>query len=213
MQKAEEGGDLIERDAPPRRLAASSGSLIEKVDTAADSDIGIVLEEWQNARLLTLLDSVVRNRQESSSPCPEATLPSEPCTWASVGSVKVCWVGPNRWLTLERVEQEEDSWDFSLSLSADTHVVDTTGNFSVFSITGPSVKRLLQKSCAFDFHESVFSSNSCVSTTFAKTQALVVAGQNDGIELVARRSYSDYVCRWIADASREFGFRNVTYSS
>ena len=208
-QKAEESGDLIEGVVPQTRLAVSSSALPDRIDTVAYSDIGIALEGWQDARLFTLLGSTAGNQKESSSPSPDETLPTEPCTWASVGGVKVCWVGPNRWLTLERVEQEEDSWDFSLSLSADTHVVDTTGNFSVFSITGPSVKRLLQKSCAFDFHESAFSSNSCVRTTFAKTQALVVAGQNDGIELVVRRSYSDYVSRWIADASCEFGFRYV----
>ena len=165
-QKAEAAGDLTEGVVPRTRLAVSSSTLLGKADTAADSYVGIVLDEWQNARLFTLLGSMVGNQQGSSSPSPEETLPNEPCTWSSVGSVRVCWVGPNRWLTLERsVDGREASLDFSMGLSADTHIVDTTGNFTVFSITGPSVKRLLQKSCAFDFHESVFSSNSCVRAT------------------------------------------------
>ena len=68
------------------------------------------------------------------------------------------------------------------------------------------MKELLRKSCAYDFHEAVFYANSCVRTTFAKTQVLVVNQENDGIDLVVRRSYSDYVYRWITDASRELAF-------
>ncbi|MCY3858387.1 MAG: sarcosine oxidase, gamma subunit family protein [Gammaproteobacteria bacterium] len=120
--------------------------------------------------------------------------------------MKVCWLGPNRWLVFERSRDEGASVsDKGSRLPSEISFVDTTGNYSVFSLSGSSVKRLLQKSCAYDFHESVFHTNSCVLTTFAKTQGLVVANENDGVELIVRRSYSDYVYRWIVDATREFG--------
>lgn len=210
VQEAEVVHDLTEGVAPRLRLRVSSRGSLDRIDTAANSAIGISIEVWQNARILTLLTSLKGIKQELSSPRLEETLPMEPGTWSHIGSAKVCWLGPSRWLTLEQFDDEEHKLSHvSTSISSDVDIVDTTGNFTVFSITGPSMKELLHKSCAFDFHESNFSMNTCVLTKFAKAQALVVAAQSGGIELVVRRSYSDYIYRWIADASREFGFRHT----
>lgn len=185
-----------------------SNGLDLKTEDAESQPTGISLRPWRNFRLLTLAGSTVENRKQANSPSLLETLPSEPSTWSSIDGVQVCWISPNRWLSLERIGGTgSETLDFFASLPNEISVIDTSGAFTVFSLSGPSVKELLRKSCAYDFHESVFYANSCVRTTFAKTQVLVVNQENDGIDLVVRRSYSDYVYRWIADASREFGFR------
>ncbi len=110
---------------------------------------------------------------------------------------------------LERFDEEEyEPHEPPSDVASNLGFVDTTGAYAVFSLSGTSVNELLKKSCPFDFHESVFSSQSCVQTTFAKASAFVVARDDDGVNLVVRRSFADYVVRWIEDASEEFGFRH-----
>ncbi len=169
-------------------------------------DVGISLRLWEDSRIVTLLGPIDGIEQIPGSLSSDVALPKEPCTWSSVDGMKVCWLGPNRWLAFGRPRDEGASvLDIDSRVPAEIVSVDTTGNYSVFSLTGSSVRPLLQKSCSYDFHESVFHTNSCVLTTFARIQGLVIANENDGVELIVRRSYSDYVYRWIVDATREFG--------
>ncbi len=207
--------NVVDRDAdqaiaPMTRTLVSNGAVLEPVEEAESQHAGISFRQWRNFRLLTLVGSTVENRKQGNLPPHLETSPVEPCTWSSVDGVQICWIGPNRWLVLELIDDERgESSEFVASQPGDVSVIDTTGAYSVLSLSGPSVKELLQKSCAHDFHESVFSAKSSFRTTFAKTQALVINQPNNRIDLVVRRSYSDYVCRWIVDASREFGFRLV----
>ena len=189
-------------------------AVLEKVAEGTDFDVGISLQIWEHVRLLTIVGSTNERKQSLEPTESTGTFSFEPCTWSFVDGVKVCWLGPNRWLTIERFSDGgRRAKEFSLSFPSSLSTLDTTGNYSVFSMTGPSVSQLLQKSCSYDFYESAFASNGCVLTTFAKTQALVVASESDGVELIVRRSYSDYVYRWIVDASQEFGFRQIPESS
>ncbi len=201
--------DADQAIAPITGLQRSTGVTL-KTEEVESQTAGVSLRQWRNFRLLTLVGSTGENRKQGNSPPLLETLPVEPCTWSSEDGVQVCWLGPNRWMSLELIDDERsESSEFFASQLGDISVIDTTGAYSVFSLTGPSVNELLLKSCTYDFHESVFRANSCVRTTFAKTQALVINQQNNRIDLVVRRSYSDYVYRWIADASREFGIRLV----
>ena len=206
-QKVDESSDTNDVLPQVTSRVLSRTSYHETVEEANRDHESISCELWEDSRVVTLLGPSDSREQTSRSLDAVGTLPSEPCTWSSIDGVKVCWLGPNRWLTLERFGDDGTiDFDFGLSLPPDITFVDTTGNYTVFSLTGSSAKRLLQKSCSYDFHESVFSTNTCVLTTFARIQALVVSGENDGVELLVRRSYSDYAYRWIVDASREFGF-------
>ena len=206
-QKAEVAFDVFSSKVRASRLSRTESVFIRTTNEADRSNVGISLHVLENVRLATLLGPFNRDQHESVLSGSEANLPLEPCTWLIVDGVKVCWLSPNRWLMLVRLDDDGSSTSgFSSSLPSSINFVDSTGNYTVYSLTGPRVKRLLQKSCAYDFDESVFSTNSCVQTTFAKTQALIVGSESDQIELIVRRSYADYVYRWIEDASREFGF-------
>ena len=51
-----------------------------------------------------------------------------------------------------------------------------------------------------------FSPGRCAQTVFAKAGALVAAKADGSFDLVFRRSYADYLARWIAEAAAEYGY-------
>ena len=84
-------------------------------------------------------------------------------------------------------------------------VVDISGGYTVLELTGPDHKALLKKSTAYDVHSSNFSTGKVVNTTFAKTQATLRSVSESQVEIIVRRSFSDYIWLWIQTAAEEYG--------
>ena len=146
--------DVHQAIAPTTERLISSAVVLPAIDEDESRSVGVTLQFRQNTRLLTLVGSTVENRKQRNSPPPIENLPVEPCTWSSIDGVQVCWIGPNRWSALERLDEERtESSDFVANLPSDLSVIDTTGSYAVVSLSGPSVGELLKKSCAYDFHE------------------------------------------------------------
>ena len=208
-QKVDFESDTFEVKPSELGLSSPVGTVRNTSDEASGRDAGVTLRAWRRYRIFTLVGSTVDDRDLSGRAGFSEFLPLEPCTWKSVDNAKFCWLGPSRWLMLERFDEEEyEPLELPSDVVSYVGLIDTTGAYAVFSLSGTSANELLKKSCAFDFHESVFSSQSCVQSTFAKASALVVAREDGGVDLVVRRSFADYVVRWIEDASEEFGFRH-----
>ncbi|MEE9321606.1 MAG: sarcosine oxidase subunit gamma family protein [Granulosicoccus sp.] len=84
-------------------------------------------------------------------------------------------------------------------------VVDVSGGYVVLELAGPDHKALLKKSTAYDVHSRNFPVGKNVNTTFAKTQVTLRSVSESQVEIIVRRSYSDYVWLWIQTAAREYG--------
>jgi heterotetrameric sarcosine oxidase gamma subunit len=72
------------------------------------------------------------------------------------------------------------------------------------------VQTLLKKSSVYDFAvwpQAEKNAGRCAQTTFAKASA-VISNKSDGsFDLIVRRSFADYIARWLLDAGQEFGCR------
>lgn len=137
--------------------------------------------------------------------------PVQPCTWHQAGDTAAYWLGPDDWMVsvlpgtetvLERSLRDRLEGSFS--------IVDTTGNQVWMHLAGPSALQVLGKSSPYDFHPRNFTPGRCVQTTFAKASALVAAHADGSVDLAVRRSFADYLDRWIADAAEEYGFTDKT---
>jgi sarcosine oxidase subunit gamma len=84
-------------------------------------------------------------------------------------------------------------------------VVDVSGGYAILELKGADHTALLKKSTAYDVHPDNFSSGKVVSTTFAKAQVILRSVSESQVELIVRRSFSDYVWLWIQTAAREYG--------
>ena len=135
-------------------------------------------------------------------------LPREPGTWNQAGLSRAYWLGPDEWLL---VVGGDDGLDVEGRLhdafGGRFSVADVTGAQVHKELSGPNVGKVLQKSSPYDFHPRNFPPGRCAQTVFAKATALVAAREDGAFDIVFRRSYADYLMRWLADAATEYGYR------
>ncbi len=133
-------------------------------------------------------------------------LPTEPCSRCEAGETSACWLGPDEWLLIVPAgEQSRVERQLRESAPGRFSVVDVSGGFVHVNLAGDDAGKVLQKSSPYDFHPRNFPPGRCVQTMFAQAGALVAANADGSFDLVFRRSYADYVSRWIADAAEEYG--------
>lgn len=134
-------------------------------------------------------------------------LPTEPGRWREAGETRACWLGPDEWLLIvPDGEQPRVERQLREAVSGPLSVVDVSGSFVHVNLAGDDASKVLQKSSPYDFHPRNFPPGRCVQTVFALAGALVAAVGDGSFDIVFRRSYADYLARWIADAAEEYGF-------
>ena len=134
------------------------------------------------------------------------TLPVEPLTSSEAGQRVIRWLSPDEWLlTLPAEQTTATEAHLATSLGDQCAVVDVSGGQTLVMLNGSKAEELLRKSSSYDFHPSHFPPGKVVTTTFAQTQATIRRTGTEQFELVLRRSFADYLWRWIRDAAAEYG--------
>ena len=137
----------------------------------------------------------------------KARLPIEPGYWSAAADANVYWLGPDEWLVLVAAGTETDvQHKLRQTLHGHFSIVDVSGGQTLLNLRGDAIDLVLKKSSTYDFHPLNFGQGRCVQTTFAKATALIARKKDGSFDLVIRRSFADYLCRWIANAAAEYGF-------
>ncbi|MBT0961919.1 sarcosine oxidase subunit gamma [Denitromonas iodatirespirans] len=120
--------------------------------------------------------------------------------------VSLQWISPDEWLIIvpggEAFAAEQRLRE---TLGGHFAVMNVSGGQTVLELSGPAVPEMLMKCTPYDVHPNHFPVGKGVSTTFAKTTAIIRRLDEDRWALVIRRSFADYLYRWLLDASEEFG--------
>lgn len=137
-------------------------------------------------------------------------LPGKPKSSASEGGRHVLWLGPDEWLAVGAPGAADGLVARLSDVLAGRHaaVVDVTGNRTRLRLSGPGARDCLAKGCALDLHPRAFGPGHCAQTGLAR--AAILLHQLDdapSYDLYPRRSFTDYVWTWLADAIGEFGGR------
>ncbi len=134
-------------------------------------------------------------------------LPVEPNT-ASLGQHQVFWLGPDEWAVITGAAGAAglaQQLEKALSRSH-ASVNDLSGGQLALLLRGPACRELLAKGCTLDLHPSVFSIGDCAQSGLAKASVLIaLTDQTPTFVVVVRRSFSDYLCRWLAHAGSDEG--------
>lgn len=120
--------------------------------------------------------------------------------------LSIQWMSPDEWLIVVPAGLEFDT-EAALrrELSGHYAVMNVSGGQTVLELTGPGVRELLMKCTPYDLHPRHFPVGKGVSSVFAKSSAVIRCIAEERWELVIRRSFADYLYRWILDAAEEFG--------
>jgi sarcosine oxidase subunit gamma len=89
-------------------------------------------------------------------------------------------------------------------------VTDVSSGQTVIAIDGEYARDLLAKGCTLDLHPRVFGPGACAQTLLAKAPVLICQRRDaTRFELIVRRSFADYLWRWLEEAAKEFGMAIV----
>ena len=120
----------------------------------------------------------------------------------------ICWLRPNEWLIIQQTQSDLECILRSKIIGAGS-LVDVSGGQTIFNLTGPFWRSIISSDSQINIEKNVFTEKHCVQTNLARVPVTMVnTGQTgiDGVDLIIRRSFADYLLNWIFDAAIEFGY-------
>jgi len=132
-------------------------------------------------------------------------LPTQPCTLTRSASAKVLWLSPDEWIIVcarGRLATLLPDLDRAL-IDTRSQVVDNSGGYTQILVQGANARDLLSHTSVYDVAR--LEPGRVVGTTFGKS-SLYVHRQDDGFCLMLRRSFADYIWRYLVRAAAPYGF-------
>ena len=129
------------------------------------------------------------------------TLPTKPLSSTNNGSFIMNGMSPDEYLLLvpNKTEFEVESKLRQL-ITCHYAIVNITGGQTVLELSGKRSETILKKSTSYNIHSSAFPIGKVVTSVFAKSQAVIRRTDKQCFQLIVRRSFSDYLWKWIVDA-------------
>ncbi len=135
------------------------------------------------------------------------SLPVTPNT-GSVGTHRAFWLGPDEWLVVTAAEHVATVAGRLHAATKQFHasVNDVSGGQIAMLLEGSAARGILAKGCTLDLDASVFPVGACAQSGLAKASVLLgLLDDAPTFMIVVRRSFSDYLCRWLANAGGDAG--------
>ncbi len=133
------------------------------------------------------------------------SLPTLPCSLISTAWGNIYWLSPDEWLIVcvreKRAELQHALQAFLVGVHS--QLVDNSGGYTSVILRGKHADDVLQHCTVYDLHS--LTKNKVVGTTFGKS-SVFLHRKNDGYQLIFRRSFADYIWRYLERAATPYGF-------
>ena len=122
----------------------------------------------------------------------------------SSGKHRIYWLGPDEWLIETDTgnaaalsgELGEALAEFNVAIN------DVSGGHVALRLAGADARTVLAKGCTLDLHPREFGPGQCARTALARATVLLApVDAGPGYTIVAARSFSDYLYRWLTQAA------------
>lgn len=124
--------------------------------------------------------------------------------------LSIRWISPDEWLIVCAGNKAYEL-EATLRKALDSHTVQShyslcnvSGGQTLLVLSGEHARDVLMKSISYDVADCQFPVGKVVTTAFSKSQAVICRRDENVWELIVRRSFSDYIWRWLQDACLEF---------
>jgi sarcosine oxidase, subunit gamma len=173
----------------------------------AQAKAGVRVAEWPHIACI-----VLRGRIEDDAAFPRAVqaacgiaLPTQPSTFTATANTITLWVSPDEWWLLAPRVARDGLVTALRQATAGQHaqVADNSGGVACLHLAGPQHVTLLRHLSPYDFES--LKVGRCVSTVLPKVGVTVLRGDEDGVLLLFRRSFADWVWRLIERSSKPYG--------
>ncbi len=124
---------------------------------------------------------------------------------AAAGELTLIGLGPDEWLEVggdgPAVAQRLEGGGQGQFVG----VTDVSENYCTLVVSGPKAREVLAKGCPLDLHPDVFKTSDAAGTLVAKATVVLWLQADGSFRVLVRRSFADYLYRWLDDAGREYG--------
>jgi sarcosine oxidase subunit gamma len=119
--------------------------------------------------------------------------------------LSIRWISPDEWLIVCAGNKAyELETILRKALEGHYSICNVSGGQTLLVLSGRHARDVLMKSTSYDVADCHFPVGKVVTTAFSKSQAVICRKDEDVWELIIRRSFSDYIWRWLQDACLEF---------
>ena len=131
-------------------------------------------------------------------------LPTAACS-LSAAALTILNLSPDEWMLIcPREQRAELQKKLEAALTGiHSQVLDNSGGYTSVRLQGKQAVDVLQHCTVYNLHE--LTPNKVVGTTFGKTSVIIYRVDN-GFYLVLRRSFADYIWRYLEQAATPYGF-------
>ena len=138
-------------------------------------------------------------------------LPREANTRVNADGLLVCWMSPDQWLLVTNNSEHEDKFSMLFGALQDVYasINDVSSGQTIITIKGEKALEVISKGTTLDVHPDVFKPGQCAQVVFAKTNVLIYPISLDTpfeYDLIVRRSFADFLGRWLINATTEYKF-------
>lgn len=142
---------------------------------------------------------------EAASKALGLSLPTEPCTYVQAGATTVLWLSPDEWMIIISNQDHGPLLNgLNIALSGiRSQVTSNSGGYTQVLIQGRNARDVLSHCTVYDIrHLNV---GRIVGATFGKS-SVYLRSAGDGYCLLLRRSFADYIWRFLERAASPYGF-------
>ena len=132
-------------------------------------------------------------------------LPTAACSLSAASTITILNLSPDVWMLVCPCEQRATLQHVLASALTGIHsqVLDNSGGYSSVWLQGKQSVDALQHCTVYNLH--ALTPNKVVGTTFGKASVIIYRLEN-GFCLVLRRSFADYIWRYLTRAAAPYGF-------
>ena len=132
-------------------------------------------------------------------------LPTQPCSMIYAAWGSILWLAPDEWLLICKRDQRVSIQQLleTALIGIHSQVFDNSGGFTTVLLQGKNASDVLHHCIVYDL--SALNAGKVVGTTFGKV-SLFLHQQEDGYSLVFRRSFADYIWRYLERSALPYGF-------
>ena len=132
-------------------------------------------------------------------------LPTQPCSMIYTTWGSILWLSPDEWIITCKRDQRASLLQSLETALTDTHsqVVDNSGGYTTVLLKGKNASDVLHHCTVYDLN--MLQTGKVVGTTFGKL-SLYIHQHEDGYSLVFRRSFADYIWRYLERSAQPYGF-------
>lgn len=139
----------------------------------------------------------------------DLALPQSANTVVESDGLTAFWMSPDQWLLLT----SDDGHTNKLAVLSGAlqeifaSINDVSSGQTIINLKGEKAIEVLNKGTTLDVHPSVFKPGQCAQTVFAKMNVLVYplcVEPHFEYDLIIRRSFADFLARWLINACTEY---------